>query len=513
MAHAVHASDPHLTYQDAEGNALCENHAGFRRGKCRWGKKCAKSHSAPDAHALAALAMWQQQLATEQEEQRAAAVTKLKDAVEAAALPLPSWCDRTREELIFNTRGDGGGADALETMRAAVCGFLGAQVQTGSGSGSGGGGGSGSHGNAVVEVTEPVDVEGTAPASGGGPAAGTLDRAAVHDDEAVDGDGQTQTTSDGGSTDGGSAAAVTTANADTGTEVTLWIRHTNKGRAFYRRRGDDTSCTLAAPGGRVRVTDKVEVKLHALCTAESWFEERWARVVRACRAAGLEAEAPVLDVGSSAASSTLPCLHKLHTAVPTKTTPVPVCPTLIFAHRHGGHKLPPSWKKALMHNKRLITRFHRSLHYRAFLDAFHAFVRDVIAPLCGDETGIVFQSPPTLRVQMPSHAPTIGLHCDSEYDRHESSEINFWIPLTAVFGSNTLQLESKPGASDFRAMGMDLGQGRSKPIGFHRESAREHWWGVPWGGVGAPRQCSLGGGSLLPSLYADVRCIDDVIAL
>ena len=28
------------------------------------------------------------------------------------------------------------------------------------------------------------------------------------------------------------------------------------------------------------------------------------------------------------------------------------------------------------------------------------------------------------------------------------------------------------------------------------------------GGVGAPHQCSLGGGSMLPSVYADARCID-----
>jgi len=63
-------------------------------------------------------------------------------------------------------------------------------------------------------------------------------------------------------------------------DASLWLRHSNKGRAaFYRRRGDDSSCTLIAPGGGVSVTEKPEIKLHALCQAESWFEERWMRLV------------------------------------------------------------------------------------------------------------------------------------------------------------------------------------------------------------------------------------------
>jgi len=61
----------------------------------------------------------------------------------------------------------------------------------------------------------------------------------------------------------------------------VWLRHTNNGRAFYRRMGDDASCTLTAPGGGVSVTEKTEVKLHALCKAEAWFEERWVRLTDA----------------------------------------------------------------------------------------------------------------------------------------------------------------------------------------------------------------------------------------
>ena len=65
------------------------------------------------------------------------------------------------------------------------------------------------------------------------------------------------------------------------TEFHQWVRHTNGGRAFYRRRGDDGSCTLAAPGGGASVVEKAEVKQHALCEAEAWFEERWVRLTGA----------------------------------------------------------------------------------------------------------------------------------------------------------------------------------------------------------------------------------------
>ncbi|GMI49826.1 hypothetical protein ScalyP_jg665 [Parmales sp. scaly parma] len=145
---------------------------------------------------------------------------------------------------------------------------------------------------------------------------------------------------------------------------------------------------------------------------------------------------------------------------PLNSASVPLCPALLFAHKHGGHKLPTKWKRALMDNKSLISRFTKSPHYKSFILAYKELVEQIVAPLCcGDETGIVYQCPPTLRVQMPSHAPTIGMHKDSDFAAHESSEINFWIPLTSVWGDNTLQLESSPNKSDFHPMELQPGEG------------------------------------------------------
>jgi hypothetical protein len=83
------------------------------------------------------------------------------------------------------------------------------------------------------------------------------------------------------------------------------------------------------------------------------------------------------------------------------------------------------------------------------MDAYRRFVFEEIAPTCGDPSGVWFQSPPTIRVAMPSVAPTIKPHSDSQYDRHQKCEMNFWVPVGRAFGNNALRVESRPGANDF----------------------------------------------------------------
>lgn len=49
-------------------------------------------------------------------------------------------------------------------------------------------------------------------------------------------------------------------------------------------------------------------------------------------------------------------------------------------------------------------------------------------------------------------------HTDAEY-HHQPAEVNFWIPLTKVHGTNTLHVESAPGAGDFSPIELRYGQG------------------------------------------------------
>ena len=159
-------------------------------------------------------------------------------------------------------------------------------------------------------------------------------------------------------------------------------------------------------------------------------------------------------------------LERMHEYV-NGVGPLPRCPTVLHAAKLAGHKLSKKWKWAMVRSStKGVAALHATTSYQNFLAAFDAFVAEAIAPLCGDESGIRYQRPPTLRVHLPSRAArygkgkgTIGVHCDAEYARHEAAEINFWIPFTSVAGSNSLHLESAPRKSDFCAASLDPGEG------------------------------------------------------
>lgn len=98
--------------------------------------------------------------------------------------------------------------------------------------------------------------------------------------------------------------------------------------------------------------------------------------------------------------------------------------------------------------------------YAQFLETYRRFLREVVLPLyCGveapqgcdeDQFEAVVQTTPVLRVVMPSEHFATRPHKDAEYG-HLPEELNFWVPLTPVWGSNSLFAEGFPGREDFRA--------------------------------------------------------------
>ncbi len=81
-----------------------------------------------------------------------------------------------------------------------------------------------------------------------------------------------------------------------------------------------------------------------------------------------------------------------------------------------------------------------------------SFCRNIVAPLIGcNADEVAFQRSPTLRVSFPSDEAIGRPHCDAEY-HHQAGELNFWLPCTAVWGANTLQVESSPGKADYHPL-------------------------------------------------------------
>jgi len=92
--------------------------------------------------------------------------------------------------------------------------------------------------------------------------------------------------------------------------------------------------------------------------------------------------------------------------------------------------------------------------------AYRQMVEQVIAPHVGDAYGcdrVLFQAEPALRMQPPS-TQRIGFpHTDSIYF-HQRGQVNFWIPATRTFGTNTLWAESAPSRGDYHPFVAEPGQ-------------------------------------------------------
>ena len=95
---------------------------------------------------------------------------------------------------------------------------------------------------------------------------------------------------------------------------------------------------------------------------------------------------------------------------------------------------------------------------KPFQDVFINFVLKYVAPhvhLITQSTRIYFQCFPCIRVVRPGEF-SIGPHCDASYGFSQSN-INFYIPLTKIFGTNSLILESSPGLEDWHTIELEYG--------------------------------------------------------
>lgn len=114
------------------------------------------------------------------------------------------------------------------------------------------------------------------------------------------------------------------------------------------------------------------------------------------------------------------------------------------------------WKQSCARGPDLPAEL-RAAH-AAFDDSFVDFVRKVVLPNLADPRGILFQRRPTFRCHLAGGGqPTGRPHCDSEYG-HQRGELNFWLPLTRVSGSNSLYSESAPGLADFASFELEYGE-------------------------------------------------------
>jgi hypothetical protein len=94
--------------------------------------------------------------------------------------------------------------------------------------------------------------------------------------------------------------------------------------------------------------------------------------------------------------------------------------------------------------------------YDEFDEIYDAFIKEVVGPALGG--GIVlYQRAVTLRVYVPQEKPMGKLHNDCDY-HHQPSELNYWLPLTTTYDTNSLWIESEPDKGDFHPIKASYGE-------------------------------------------------------
>lgn len=112
------------------------------------------------------------------------------------------------------------------------------------------------------------------------------------------------------------------------------------------------------------------------------------------------------------------------------------------------------------HEKRaLLKDFTNPTVNSSFRQLYDRFVRTVItnhvATILSTEDTIYYQAFPCIRVVRPGEF-SIGAHADISYGFSQGN-INFYVPLTRIFGTNSLVLESCPGLEDWHVIDADVG--------------------------------------------------------
>ena len=89
---------------------------------------------------------------------------------------------------------------------------------------------------------------------------------------------------------------------------------------------------------------------------------------------------------------------------------------------------------------------------------YDKFIKEIILPII-NEKKIIYQKFPTFRVHLPGNKVISTWHRDGdELHKHPKGEINFILPLTKSYDTNTVWVESEPEKLDFHPVNMKYGE-------------------------------------------------------
>jgi hypothetical protein len=115
-------------------------------------------------------------------------------------------------------------------------------------------------------------------------------------------------------------------------------------------------------------------------------------------------------------------------------------------------------------NTEFHNKFYKKLNsdWKEIHNLYDQFLKEIVNPIVKNITGepeFVYQKFPTFRVHLPNNVAVTEFHKDSQPGyNHPEGEINFVIPLTKMYDSNTIWAESSPGKNNIQPLNLEIGE-------------------------------------------------------
>jgi hypothetical protein len=100
--------------------------------------------------------------------------------------------------------------------------------------------------------------------------------------------------------------------------------------------------------------------------------------------------------------------------------------------------------------------FYANIFKNNFIPLYTSLVKEVIKPKFFGEQTIIYQKVPTFRIHLPNNVGVGAFHKDRDY-KHSKREINFLLPFTRMFSTNSVWIESYEDNGDFQPITMKYG--------------------------------------------------------
>ena len=120
---------------------------------------------------------------------------------------------------------------------------------------------------------------------------------------------------------------------------------------------------------------------------------------------------------------------------------------------HKDFKFPHKLETMKDQNTILHDRFYKAMREPDFSQLYNKFIIEFISKMF-DES-VLFQKFPSFRVHQPDNVAVGEFHRDSDFG-HDAHEVNFWLPFTDAYETNTVWIED-PITKKIEAMEVEYG--------------------------------------------------------